>query len=108
MSASGVANWREIVERHRTSLMDDLAAHLDTEIRDAVASAVLAERQIALERVETAKREATAKAVEKTRRLTAESLNQSLRRFRHLPAQGPVYNCWWTPAHPMLRKLQWP
>ena len=91
MSASGVANWREIVERHRTSLMDDLAAHLDTEIRDAVASAVLAERQIALERVETAKREATAKAVEKTRRLIAESLNQSLRRFRHLPAQGPVY-----------------
>jgi len=71
--------------------MDDLASHLDAEIRDAVQSAVLAERQIAAERIETARREAGEKAAEKSRRLTAESLNQSLRRFRHLPAQGPVY-----------------
>lgn len=91
MSVAAVANWREIVERHRTALMDDLASHLDAEIQGAVASAVLAEREIAAGRIETASREANDKAVEKTRRVIAEALNQSLRRFRHLPAQAPVY-----------------
>jgi hypothetical protein len=91
MSDTGVANWREIVERHRNALMDDLASHLDAEIHAAVDKAVLAERQIAAERIETAKREATDKAVERTRRSVAEALNQNLRRFRHIPAQAQVY-----------------
>lgn len=73
--------WREIVENHHSSLVDELSRRLDSDLKrlesereDAVASALALERSQAGARLTLAGAEA--------RRIEAEALNQSLRRLR--------------------------
>jgi hypothetical protein len=66
--------WRDVVEKHQSALMDELASRLDAEVRDAVSRAVDQERSQASEK--------TLWACEEARRLQSESLNQALRRLR--------------------------
>src|ERR1700733_5609359 len=66
--------WREIVENHHSTLIDDLSARLDSDVKHAVAEALAAERV----RAETQ----LAVACVEAKTSQAESLNQSLRRLR--------------------------
>src|SRR5580692_373726 len=74
--------WREIVEKHHSSLVDELSRRLDSDLKrlelereDAVASA------LALERSEAGAR--LTRACDQVRIAEAEVLNQALRRLRH-------------------------
>jgi hypothetical protein len=55
-------SWREVIDRHRTRLIDELSTSLDSERREAAAQAAMAERAQAASQIE--------------------SLNQVLRRLR--------------------------
>ena len=74
----GVVTWREVVERHQAALVDDLTLRLDSEIQNAVAQAVRKEHEQAVTQIERA------------RRTTAESLNQTLRLLRRSAAEAPA------------------
>lgn len=74
----GVVTWREVVERHHAALVDDLTLRLDSEIQKAVAHAVRKEQERAVTQIERA------------RRTTAESLNQTLRLLRQSAAEAPA------------------
>lgn len=81
--------WREIVENHHSSLVDDLSRRLDSDLKrlesereDAVASA------LALERSQTGARLTLASA--EARRTEAEVLNQSLRRLRQASGEEQI------------------
>jgi hypothetical protein len=74
----GVVTWREVVERHHAALVDDLTLRLDSEIQNAVARAVQKEHEQAVTQIERA------------RRTTAESLNQTLRLIRQSAAEAPA------------------
>jgi hypothetical protein len=74
--------WREIVEKHHSTLLDALSTRLDSEVKHAVAEAVAAERvrgenHLALACVEA-----------KTSQ--AELLNQSLRRLREATGEEHI------------------
>src|SRR5579863_8950714 len=66
--------WREIVERHHSSLVDELTARLDSDRQNAVTEALNSERA----RVETQ----LSVACDQARNSQAEVLNQSFRRLR--------------------------
>ena len=73
--------WREIVENHYSSLVDELSRRLDSDLKrlesdlkDAVSSAVASERFAADGQLVL--------ACDQARRSQAEGLNQSLRRLR--------------------------
>lgn len=73
--------WREIVENHHSSLVDELSRRLDSDLKrlaserdDAVARALASERTQASAQM--------ALACNQARRSQAEALNQSLRRLR--------------------------
>jgi hypothetical protein len=74
----GVVTWREVVERHHGALVDDLTLRLDSEIQKAVAHAVRKEQERAVTQIERA------------RRTTAESLNQTMRLIRQSAAEAPA------------------
>jgi hypothetical protein len=74
----GVVTWREVVERHQAALVDDLTLRVDSEIQNAVAHAVRKEHEQAVTQIERA------------RRTTAESLNQTLRLLRQSAAEAPA------------------
>jgi hypothetical protein len=78
MRNEAVITWREVLDKHQFALVDELTVRLDSEIRDAVARAVATEQAQAAERME------------RVRRATAESLNQTLRLLRRAPAQAPA------------------
>ncbi len=74
--------WREIVEHHHSSMVDELTARLDSDIRNAVEQALESERVRAETRV--------ALASEQARRSQAELLNQSLRRLRQASGEQNI------------------
>ncbi len=78
MQDGSVVTWREVVDKHQYALVDELTVRLDSEIQSAVARALAAEHTQAAERLERA------------RRTTAESLNQTLRLLRQAPAHAHV------------------
>ncbi|HVW86826.1 MAG TPA: hypothetical protein VHB50_19205 [Bryobacteraceae bacterium] len=78
----GALTWREVVDRHHSSLVDELTNRLDSEIQDAVSRSVAKERTQAAEQV--------SRAIEDTRRVVVETLNQLLRRLRDSAAEMAV------------------
>jgi len=76
-ASSNELTWREIVEHHHSSMVDELAVRLDSDLQTALAQAVAAERARAENQVSV--------ACEQARRAQSESLNQSLRRLRNAP-----------------------
>jgi hypothetical protein len=74
MAEGGALNWRDVVEKHNSGLIDELTVRLDSDFRSAVASAVDAERAQASSQI--------ARACDEARRLQSELLNQTLRRLR--------------------------
>lgn len=74
MNDGGAATWREVIEKHHSSLVDELSGRLDSELRDAVTRAVAAESSAAGEKLR--------RACDDARTAQVESLNQVLRRMR--------------------------
>jgi hypothetical protein len=78
MHEGGSLTWREVVEKYHLALVDELTERLDSDLRDAVSSAVAAERS-------EARAQASAqlkRSCDEARRAQVESLNQVLRRLR--------------------------
>ena len=74
MHEAGALTWRDVVERHHSSLVYDLSERLDSDLNDAVSRAVAAERSQASDQLGLTRAEVS--------RTQAESLNQALRRMR--------------------------
>lgn len=83
-ASSNELTWREILEHHHSSMVDEMAARLDSDLQDAVAKAVATERARAENQV--------ALACDQARRSQSESLNQSLRRLRQAANDENVLN----------------
>jgi hypothetical protein len=77
-----VLNWREVVAKHHSTLVDELATHIDSELQGAVIRAVAAERSQASSQL--------ASACEDACRSRTESLNQALRRLRQATAEDQI------------------
>jgi hypothetical protein len=67
-------SWRDIVSKHQSAMVEDLALHLASDLRDAIATAITGERTQSSAQV--------ARACDEARRAHSESLNQTLRRLR--------------------------
>jgi hypothetical protein len=78
MHEGAAPGWLEVVEKHYSALVDDLATRVDSDVKEAVKAAVAAESSAADARAEAEIR----RACEDARRSQAESLNQGLRRIR--------------------------
>ena len=74
MHEAGALTWRDVVERHHSSLVYELSERLDSDLNDAVSRAVAAERSQASDQLGLTRAEVS--------RTQAESLNQALRRMR--------------------------
>ena len=74
-ASSNELTWREIIEHHHSSMVDELAVRLDSDVEKAVTQALAAERARAENQI--------AVACDQARRAQSESLNQSLRRLRN-------------------------
>ncbi len=74
MHEAGALTWRDVVERHHTTLVYELSERVDSDLKDAVSRAVAAERSQAGDQL--------ARTREEVSRAQAESLNQALRRMR--------------------------
>jgi hypothetical protein len=74
MHEGGARTWREVMDKYHSALVDDLAVSVDSDVRDAVSRAIVAERSQAGIQL---KREC-----DDARRAQVESLNQVLRRLR--------------------------
>lgn len=72
--SSNQLSWREIVDRHHSSLIDELTLRLDSDLQSIIAQALAAERARAEAQLVV--------ACDQTRTSQAELLNQSLRRLR--------------------------
>jgi len=70
----GALTWREVIDRHHSVLIDELSVRLDSDLREAAAQAVAAERSESSRELKRASDEAG--------RSRVESLNQILRRLR--------------------------
>jgi hypothetical protein len=79
MPDGGALTWRELVEKHHSALLDELSAHMVSELQTAVARAVAAERSEANANL--------ARACDDARRTRTESLNQALRRLRQASSE---------------------
>src|SRR5580692_4274607 len=78
MHEGGALTWREVIDRYHSALIDELSVRLDSEVRDAVDSAVAAAlAQAGVQAAAELKR-----ACGEARRSQVESLNQVLRRLR--------------------------
>jgi hypothetical protein len=69
MPDGGALTWREVVDKHHSALLDELSAHMVSELKNAVARAVAAERSEANANL--------ARACDDARRTRTESLNQA-------------------------------
>src|SRR5580698_10318416 len=78
MDEGGAVNWREVVHKHQSALIDELSVHLDSALQAAVTQAVAAERS----RSGAESSAQLKRACEDARRSQVESLNQFLRRLR--------------------------
>ena len=74
MHEAGALTWRDVVERHHSTLVYELSERLDSDLKDAVSRAIAAERLHAGDQL--------ARTREEVSRTQAESLNQALRRMR--------------------------
>lgn len=74
MHEGGALTWREVVDKYHFALVDELSGRLDSDLREAVASAIEAEH--------TKTGAQLRRSGEEARRAQAESLNQVLRRLR--------------------------
>jgi hypothetical protein len=74
MNEGGALTWREVMDKHHSALVDEISERLDSEVRQAVSSAVSAADSRATGQLE--------QACEGARRSQVESLNQVLRRLR--------------------------
>ena len=74
MHEAGALTWRDVVERHHTTLVYELSERLDSDLKEAVSLAIAAERSLASDQL--------ARTREEVSRAQAESLNQALRRMR--------------------------
>ena len=72
--AAAELNWREIVVKHQSDLIEDLSVRLASDVREAVSSALAEERSQSIGQI--------ARACDEARRSHSESLNQALRRLR--------------------------
>lgn len=96
MNQSETPIWRDVIDKHLSAMIGDLEARAEAEraaaVDSAVAAAVDAERAAAEARIEQARIQTREETREATRRATAESLNQTLRRMRHVPSQAAAFN----------------
>src|ERR1700730_11001438 len=74
--------WREIVEKHHSSLVDELSRRLDSDLEDAVSRALASER--------SQSRGQLTLACDQARRSQAEVLNQSLRLLRQADGEEHI------------------
>jgi hypothetical protein len=75
MHEAGALTWRDVVERHHSTLVYELSERLDSDLREAVSLAIAAERSLASDQLVRTREEVS--------RAQAELLNQALRRMRH-------------------------
>jgi hypothetical protein len=80
MDEGVAAGWLEVLEKHCSALVDELATRVDSDLRDAVTRAVDAENSAGEEKLR--------RACDDARRSQAEALNQVLRRMRTGPADN--------------------
>ncbi len=74
MPDSGAPAWRELIEKHHSAMVDEIAGRLDSEVHSAVNDALIAERHNQSRQV--------ARAADDARRSHAETMNLALRRLR--------------------------
>jgi hypothetical protein len=74
MQEDGAFTWRDVVEKHHGALVDELSVRLDSDLREAVNHAVVAERSKAGAELK--------RACDEARGSQTETLNQFLRRLR--------------------------
>jgi len=82
MGESGALKWREVVDKHHSSLLDELSTQYHADLQDALSGALASER--------TQLRRQIAQACDDARRSHAELLNQALRRQRQAAGQEQV------------------
>src|SRR5437762_14207740 len=82
MHEGGALTWRDVVEKHHSALVDELSAHMVSELENAVARALATERSEAKAQL--------ASACEDARRSRTESLNQALRRLRQASSEEQI------------------
>jgi len=82
MHEASALTWRDLVERHHSTLVYELSERLDADLKDAVSRAIVAERSQASDQLARTREEAS--------RAQAESLNQALRRMRHATGDQKV------------------
>lgn len=74
MHEAGALTWRDVLERHHSTLVCELSERLDSDLKHAVSRAIAAERSQASDQ--------QGRIREEVSRTQAESLNQALRRMR--------------------------
>jgi hypothetical protein len=82
MHDSGAPEWREVLHKHHSAMVDELSAALDSDLQHAVSEALTEERARAARQI--------AGACEDARRSHAESLNQALRRLREADSDEKI------------------
>ncbi len=83
MHESGALTWRDVVERHHSTLIYELSERLDSDLKNAVSSAIAAERSQAGDQL--------ARTRDEVSRTQAESLNQALRRMRQASGDQQIF-----------------
>jgi hypothetical protein len=78
MEGSPTSTWRALFDRHYSVFVDEVSSRLVSELEEAVGAVAAAERDKADRQAESA------------RRITAEALNQALRRMRQAASQSAV------------------
>src|SRR5271166_3121421 len=81
-STATASSWREVVDRNRDTLIDELSAVFDFSLKEHVSLAIADERRDAAARLDEARAE--------SRRVQAESLNQVLRGIRQATDSGQI------------------
>jgi hypothetical protein len=82
MHEAGALTWRDVVERHHSTLVYELSERLDSDLKDAISNAIALERSQASDQL--------ARTREEVSRAQAESLNQALRRMRQAIGDGQI------------------
>lgn len=82
--------WREIADRHHSTLLADLTTAFDAQLTESVTSAVAEERRQGDQRTEAARVQTRQETLERTRRTVSDGLNQTLRLLRQVPSQAGV------------------
>lgn len=93
MHDGAALTWRQAVEKHHAGLIDEIGSAVEREVRAAVSRTTEAEKKLAQEQTEKARREA------------AELLNQILRRLRQMSSAADVFGLAVEASAPFAEKL---